>query len=197
VNLDILHFLGAYSMQSPGISVFCAIISLMALLPSSPGPAEAQSAASSTKFAALSDRFMKESLALSPTSASAAGYHVHVDPRTGKKIELDAELDDLSLKAMDEQRAFYVRWRQRFRSETPLAALNPQDAADWSLIDDQISLNLLEFDESAITAIIRPFPSSSSATRSSCPSRRITPRSKPASATCFRVCARSPGCSIR
>jgi uncharacterized protein (DUF885 family) len=147
VNLDILHFLGAYSMQLPGISVFCAIISLMVLLPVSPGPAEAQSAASSTKFAALSDRFMKESLALSPTSASAAGYHVHIDPRTGKKIELDAELDDLSLKAMDEQRAFYVRWRQRFRSETPLAALNPQDAADWSLIDDQISLNLLEFDE--------------------------------------------------
>lgn len=129
-------------MQSPAISVFCTMISLMVLL-----PASAQSTAGSKKFAALSDRFMKESLALSPTSASQAGYHVHVDPRTGKKIELDAELDDLSLKAMDEQRAFYIRWRQRFRAETPLATLGAQDAADWQLIDDQIALNMLEFDE--------------------------------------------------
>ena len=129
------------------VSIFCAIISLMVLLPSGAGSAGAQSAAGSKKFAALSDRFMKESLALSPTSASQAGYHVHVDPKTGQKIELDAELDDLSLKAFEEQRAFYVRWRQRFRAETPLATLNAQDAADWHLIDDQISLNMLEFDE--------------------------------------------------
>jgi uncharacterized protein (DUF885 family) len=134
-------------MQSPRFSIFCAIISLMVLLPASPGSVDAQSAAGSKKFAALSDRFIKDSLALSPTSASQAGYHVHLDPKTGKKIELDAELDDLSLKAMDEQRAFYAGWRQRFRAETPLATLNPQDAADWQLIDDQIGLNLLEFDD--------------------------------------------------
>jgi uncharacterized protein (DUF885 family) len=133
-------------MQLRPIFVFCAIISVMVLLSANVGSADAQSAAASKKFAALSDRFMKESLALSPTSASQAGYHVHLDPRTGKKIELDAELDDLSLKAIDEQRAFYVRWRQRFRAETPVSTLNAQDAADWQLIDDQISLNMLEFD---------------------------------------------------
>jgi uncharacterized protein (DUF885 family) len=86
-------------------------------------------------------------LALSPTGASQAGYHIHVDPKTGKKIELDAELDDLSLKAMDEQRAFYASWHERFHTETPLATLNAQDAADWQLIDDQIGLNMLEFDK--------------------------------------------------
>src|ERR1700733_6628727 len=48
--------------------------------------------------------------------AAQAGYHVHVDAKTGKKTELDAELDDMSLKAMDEQRAFYVAWRERFRA---------------------------------------------------------------------------------
>jgi uncharacterized protein (DUF885 family) len=135
-------------MQAPGISIFCAVISLMVLLPpSATSSADSQASAGSKRFAALSEQFMKDGLALSPSSASQAGYHVHIDPKTGKKIELDAELDDLSLKAMDEQRAFYARWRQRFRAETPLATLNAQDAADWQLIDDQIGLNLLEFDK--------------------------------------------------
>jgi uncharacterized protein (DUF885 family) len=134
-------------MQAPGISIFCAVISLMVLLPSGTRSADSQASPGSKKFAALSEEFMKDGLALSPSSASQAGYHVHIDPKTGKKIELDAELDDMSLKAMDEQRAFYGRWRQRFRAETPLASLNAQDAADWQLIDDQIGLNLLEFDK--------------------------------------------------
>ena len=99
------------------------------------------------KFARLSDQFMKESLALSPTSASAAGYHRHLDPRTGKTIELDALLDDASLEGIAEQRAFYQAWRERFRKETPPQELDPEDAADWRLIDDQIGLALLEFDK--------------------------------------------------
>ena len=101
----------------------------------------------SSKFAALSNQFMKESLALSPTNASQAGYHKHVDPNTGKTIELDAQLDDLSLDSMATQRAFYARWRERFHNETPVASLEPQDAADWQLLDDQIGLSLLEFDK--------------------------------------------------
>jgi len=119
-------------------------------------PANTQETNSSTKssagpsaqnFAELSDRFMKDSLALSPTSASQAGYHKHVDPKTGKTIELDALLDDLRLESMAAQRAFYEQWRERFRKETPVSSLDPQDAADWQLIDDQIGLNLLEFDK--------------------------------------------------
>src|SRR5271154_5522690 len=137
-------------MQATSVSVFCAVLSLIALLPSGSEPAKLSASASadsgSRKFAELSDRFMKDSLALSPMSASQAGYHVHVDPKTGDKIELDAQLDDLSLKAMDAQRDFYSSWRARFRTETPLATLDPQDSADWQLIDDQIGLNLLEFD---------------------------------------------------
>jgi uncharacterized protein (DUF885 family) len=100
----------------------------------------------SQKFAQMSDQFLKESLALSPTGASAAGYHKHFDPQTGKAIELDALLDNMSLDAIAEQRAFYAGWRARFRKETPLAVLDSQDAADWQLIDDQIGLNLLEDD---------------------------------------------------
>jgi len=99
------------------------------------------------KFAELSDQFMKDSLALSPTDASQAGYHKHLDAKTGKTIELDALLDDMSLKSMAEQRAFYEHWRERFRNETPVSALDAQDAADWQLIDDQIGLSLIEFDK--------------------------------------------------
>src|SRR6202050_4235219 len=111
---------------------------------SSAKSAQAQAA---SKFAELSDRFMKDSLALSPSSASQAGYHKHIDPKTGKTIELDALLDDMSLESIAAQRAFYAQWRERFRNETPVSALASQDAADWQLIDDQIGLNLLEFDK--------------------------------------------------
>jgi uncharacterized protein (DUF885 family) len=99
------------------------------------------------KFLVLCDQFVKESLALSPVSASQAGYHQHVDPKTKKTVELDAELDDVSAKAFDEQLRFYRQWRQRFEKETPIASLNAEDAADYRLIDDQISLGLLELEK--------------------------------------------------
>jgi len=98
------------------------------------------------KFARLSEEFIHETLALSPATASQAGYHEHVDPKTGKTIALDALLDDVSTAGMAEQRRVYAHWLERFRSETPLVSLGIEDAADWQLIDDQIALNLLEFD---------------------------------------------------
>jgi uncharacterized protein (DUF885 family) len=104
------------------------------------------SAAANAKFAKLSEDFIHETLALSPSSASQAGYHQHVDPKTGKTIALDALLDVVSPAGIAEQRRVYAEFRERFRKETPLASLNIEDAADWQLIDDQIALNLLEFD---------------------------------------------------
>src|SRR6202522_2735115 len=124
---------------------FCVTLSLLmtlTLAQQSTPPSDA-----APKFATLSDQFMKDSLALSPISASAAGYHIHTDPKTGQKIELDALLDDLSLESIAQQRAFYAAWRDRFHTETPVSSLDPEDAADWQLIDDQIGLNLLEFDK--------------------------------------------------
>jgi uncharacterized protein (DUF885 family) len=103
--------------------------------------------ANDKKFAILSDTFMKESLALSPTSASQAGYHHHLDSKSGKPIELDAVLDDLSSSAIAAQESFYTDWRNRFHSETPLQSLGKEDAADWQLIDDQIALELLELEK--------------------------------------------------
>ncbi len=98
------------------------------------------------KFSQMSDEFVKNSLALSPVSASQAGYHKHTDPKTEKTIDLDAQLDDVSAAGVAAQEAFYREWRKRFQKETPIDSLNPQDAADFRLIDDQIGLSLLEFD---------------------------------------------------
>jgi len=98
------------------------------------------------KFRDLSDQFMHESLARSPGNASQAGYHKHLDNKTGKVVELDAQLDDMSKKFADDQRKFYRQWRERFHKETPLSSLGAQDAADYSLLDGQIALALLDYD---------------------------------------------------
>ena len=73
----------------------------MAQTSNSPAPANA-------KFARLSEEFIHETLALSPASASQAGYHQHVDPKTGKAVALDALLDDVSAAGMAEQRRVYA-----------------------------------------------------------------------------------------
>lgn len=99
------------------------------------------------KFLAMADQFVKESLALSPVNASQAGYHKHVDAKTGKTIMLDAQLDDVGVEGMATQLKFNHDWRRRFEAETPVASLNAQDAADYRLIDDQIALNLLELEQ--------------------------------------------------
>jgi len=129
------------------VTLLLAILAMPANTQETNSSTKSSASPAAQKFAELSDRFMKDSLALSPTSASQAGYHKHVDAKTGKTIELDALLDDFSLESVAAQRAFYEQWRERFRKETPVSALDAQDAADWQLIDDQIGLNLLEFDK--------------------------------------------------
>lgn len=101
---------------------------------------------SNPKFSKLEEEFIHESLAMSPASASQAGYHKHLDSKTGKTIELDALLDEVGPDAIAAQRRFYEEWGKRFRKETPVASLGRQDGADWRLLDDQIAFNLLEFD---------------------------------------------------
>jgi len=98
--------------------------------------------AGESTFLELAEQFVHESLALSPASASQAGYHKHNDPRTGKVIELDAELDDVGPNGMAALRRFCEDWRGRF----PQTSLGVEDSTDLRLIRDQIDLNLLELD---------------------------------------------------
>jgi uncharacterized protein (DUF885 family) len=96
-------------------------------------------------FDLLSDRFVRELLALSPVTASQAGYHKHADG-SGKTIELDAHLDDLSPEAYERLAGFYREWTERLDREAPAASLEPQDRADRRLIEDQLALGLLELE---------------------------------------------------
>jgi uncharacterized protein (DUF885 family) len=121
-------------------SVFLLAFSMVAM-------ADPEARPDSPKFAELSERFIKESLALSPVSASYAGYHKHTDAKTGKSIELDALLDEVSPEAFAAQMKFYKGWQARFAKETPAAALNEQDKADLRLLQDQIALGLLELEQ--------------------------------------------------
>src|ERR1700722_4259978 len=101
------------------------LIFIAGILISQPAMAQTSnlSANSSAKFAKLSEEFIYETLTLSPSNASQAGYHKHLDPKIGKTIALDALLDDVSASGMAEQRRVYAQWRDRFHTETPLASL--------------------------------------------------------------------------
>ena len=127
-------------MQMRLLAVFVLGTSALAAQIGTPAPQ------GNERFAKLSEEFIHETLALSPSSASQAGYHKHVDPKTGQTIALDSLLDDVSPEGMATQRRVYAHWRDRFHTETPVASLGAEDAADWRLIDDQIGMNLLEFD---------------------------------------------------
>ena len=130
------------------VVIFFVLLAIPAMTQTTKSSAElTPSAQASTRFSEMEDQFVKESLTLSPVNASQAGYHKHVDTTTGKVLELDAELDDLSPEAVKKQMDFYRDWREKFRSATPITSLNSEDAADYQLIDDQIALNLLEFEQ--------------------------------------------------
>jgi uncharacterized protein (DUF885 family) len=96
-------------------------------------------------FSKLAAQYMYESLVISPVSASYAGYHKHTDPKTGKVLELDAMLDDVSPEGWKQQVTFYREWQKRFRQIQP-ESLNIQDRADSRLIDDNIALSLLQLE---------------------------------------------------
>ncbi len=101
---------------------------------------------SSATFAKLAEQFIHESLALSPVTASQAGYHQHRDSRTGKTVALDAVLDDVSPAGMARQRTFLLGWRDRLEKQVPRASLGLQDSVDRRLLDDQIAATLLDLD---------------------------------------------------
>lgn len=127
------------------VSFFFAL-SFLFVSPVSNGAID-ENSRNAAKFAELSDQFIKEALVLSPSTASQAGYHKHSDKKTGKTIELDAQLDEMSSVAITRQREFFADWQERFHKEAPLQSLGPEDAADWQLIEDQIGLQLLELDQ--------------------------------------------------
>ena len=88
-------------------------------------------------FNQLEDEFVYGSLALSPVSATSAGYHQH----KGKR--LDEMLDDYSPSGINEQRRFYFDLHDRI-GLIKQESLDAEQRADYRLMDDQVNLALLE-----------------------------------------------------
>ena len=90
-------------------------------------------------FEQVRSDFVYGSLALSPVSATQAGYHVH------KQLPLDEMMDDYSQPGIHGERMFYEGFRDRL-AKIDSTSLSPEDRADYEIIGDQISLAFLEFD---------------------------------------------------
>jgi len=88
-------------------------------------------------FSKLTEEFVYGSLALSPVSATAAGYHEH------QSIRLDEKLDDYSPGSIQEQRQFYSGFRERLALIKP-ETLAPEERADYQIVQNQVELALLD-----------------------------------------------------
>jgi uncharacterized protein (DUF885 family) len=90
-------------------------------------------------FDALTEEFVYGSLALSPVSATQAGYHQH------KGANLDEILDDYSDRGISAQRQFLIDFRARL-NKLDAARLTAEQRVDLEIMSDQIALGLLELD---------------------------------------------------
>jgi uncharacterized protein (DUF885 family) len=91
-------------------------------------------------LSALTDDFVYGSLALSPVSATSAGYHEH------KGAHLDEQIDDFSAAGIDQQHKFYSDFHTRLAA-IQQDSLTAEDRADYQIIDNQINLDLLDLDK--------------------------------------------------
>jgi uncharacterized protein (DUF885 family) len=113
----------------PMACLFC--LALLLLMTGCKMPGEQQD------FSKLTEEFVYGSLALSPVSATAAGYHEH------QGIRLDEKLDDYSPGGIQEQRQFYSGFRERLALIKP-ETLAPEERADYQIVQNQVELALLD-----------------------------------------------------
>jgi uncharacterized protein (DUF885 family) len=91
-------------------------------------------------LSSLTDDFVYGSLALSPVSATSAGYHEH------KGAHLDEQIDDFSAAGIDQQHKFYSDFHTRLAG-IQQDSLSAEDRADFQIIDNQVNGSLLELDK--------------------------------------------------
>jgi uncharacterized protein (DUF885 family) len=91
-------------------------------------------------FDPIAGEFVYGTLALSPVSATGAGYHTH------QSVRLDEQLDDYSAAGIEKQRQFYTSFRDRLGKDVRADELSAEDRADFDIVSDQIALGLLELD---------------------------------------------------
>jgi hypothetical protein len=93
----------------------------------------------SQDFEKLTDEFTRSVLALSPASATQAGYHEH------NGVSLDEALDDFSPAGMEAQRRFYLDIQQRLAA-MGVANLDREQRSDLEILLNNIGGSLLELD---------------------------------------------------
>ena len=92
-------------------------------------------------FSDLASEFVYSTLAFSPVAATAAGLHRY------QGRDLDRQLDDMSPANIDQQRQYYLRFRERLLNKVKPEALSAQSRADLRIIQDQLALRLLDLEE--------------------------------------------------
>jgi uncharacterized protein (DUF885 family) len=92
-------------------------------------------------FPKLAEEFVYTTLSFSPVAATATGLHEY------KGRNLDEQLDDISTAALDQQRLYYEEFRRRLQNDIKPDVLPPESRADYDIIQDQISLALLDFNQ--------------------------------------------------
>ncbi len=93
----------------------------------------------SEDFGKLTEDFVYGSLALSPVSATQAGYHTH------NGVALDEGIDDFSAAGIGQQRTFLTGIQSRVAALDP-KTLDKEQSADLEVIKNNLGLALLELD---------------------------------------------------
>jgi uncharacterized protein (DUF885 family) len=101
--------------------------------------------AQEVKFERFTGEFTRQMLALSPVSATSAGYHVHTDPRTGRALQLDELLDDFSPAGLAHRRATLARLEQELDRFSP-DKLDGQEQIDLRIMRQAIDETRFELD---------------------------------------------------
>jgi uncharacterized protein (DUF885 family) len=91
-------------------------------------------------FSKLTEDFVYGSLALSPVSATQAGYHEHQD------VRLDEKLDDFSPSGVDATRKFDAEFKDRLAA-IDQQTLSAEERADYQIIQNAVDLSWLDLQQ--------------------------------------------------
>jgi len=91
-------------------------------------------------FSKLTEDFVYGSLALSPVSATQAGYHEH------QGVRLDEKLDDFSPSGVDATRKFDAEFKDRLAA-IDQQTLSAEERADYQIIQNAVDLSWLDLQQ--------------------------------------------------
>ncbi len=91
-------------------------------------------------FSKVTEDFVYGSLALSPVSATQAGYH------EDRGVKLDEKLDDFSPSGVEATRKFYAGFKDRLAA-IDQSSLSAEERADYQIIQNAIDLSLLDLQQ--------------------------------------------------